>query len=117
MPGPQSFLSEQRFSLTAAMEGYDRIAPLMAEYRDVAMFRKFSILNNRMLCYTQAQLIEKENRLIHAIKADLNSGDEARMKYAFNFRAIGRSLGQGEGTSTQRELMDAIRPLLSFYST
>jgi hypothetical protein len=104
-------------SLPAIMEGYDRMISLMAAQPDVAMFPRFSVLNNRMLCYTQAQLLEKQDNLIKAIREDQNSTDRTQRSYAFDLRAICQSRGQGEGATKQKEIMTEIAPLLNYYST
>ncbi|OQU94167.1 hypothetical protein CLAIMM_00564 [Cladophialophora immunda] len=62
------------------MEGYDHLSSNMAQYSEFAIFRTFKILNYRALLFKQAELAEKEARLILAIKEDRNSGDPERQR-------------------------------------
>ena len=98
------------------MEGYDRLTPLMAVYPGIAIFRKFSILNYRMLMYLEAQLVEREGRLISAIKDDRNSKDRERMGFAFDFRAMQHPREDIEGAKRQGIIMDETGPILDRYS-
>src|SRR5690242_3180732 len=98
------------------MEGYDRLTPQMAKYSDLAIFRKFSILNYRMLLYMQAQLVEKEALLISAIKDDQQSEDNERNRFAFDFRAMLNTQDDSDGAKRQRSIMGETFPILTKYS-
>ncbi|KIW33688.1 uncharacterized protein PV07_00516 [Cladophialophora immunda] len=99
------------------MEGYDHLSSNMAQYSEFAIFRTFKILNYRALLFKQAELAEKEARLILAIKEDRNSGDPERQRFAFSFGAMLNSTSDSDGSKVQRGLMREICRLLPEYST
>ena len=96
------------------MEGYDHLSSHMAKYPDLAIFRKFSILNNRVLLYLQAELTRQEHRLILAIKDD--SGEEGRRQFACNFDAMFNAQDGTRDAGVQKHIMDEIRSLVKEYS-
>jgi hypothetical protein len=98
------------------MEGYDRLCARMAEHPELAIFRKFSVVNYRMLLYLQAQLATHEGRLISAIEEDRVSNDPGRQQYAFNFHALLNADRENESVSVQRKLMEEMLPLVATYS-
>ncbi|KIW87551.1 uncharacterized protein Z519_11875 [Cladophialophora bantiana CBS 173.52] len=99
------------------MEGYDHMCSDMVKYPELAIFRKFKILNYRTLLFLQAELTHKEDRLLAAIRADRNSGDPERRQFAFSFEAMLRSKSDIEGARAQRKLMREICRLAKDYST
>ncbi len=99
------------------MEGYDRLTPQMAEHSELSIFRKFSILNYRMLLYMQSQLGADELRLINAIKADQASGHVERTQFVYDFQAmLNPQDNDSEGVKVQRKIMDETFPVLKNYS-
>ncbi|EXJ74700.1 uncharacterized protein A1O5_01394 [Cladophialophora psammophila CBS 110553] len=90
------------------MQGYDYLCSDMVKYPELAIFRKFKILNYRALLFLQAELTHKEGRLLAAIRADRNSGDPERSQFAFNFEAMLQSRSDIEGARVQRKLMREI---------
>ncbi|KIY03837.1 uncharacterized protein Z520_00528 [Fonsecaea multimorphosa CBS 102226] len=98
------------------MEGYDKLCSDMVKYPEFVILRKFKILNYRALLFKQAELTEKESRLISLIREDRNSGDTERQQFAFSFDAMLRSTSDTEGSKAQRELMQDICRVLPEYS-
>src|ERR1700744_3767659 len=101
------------------MDGYDRLTPQMAAHSDLAIFRRFSILNYRMLLYMQSELVEKEACLIAAIRDDQMSSDGERIQFAFDFHAMRNTKDENKdaGAERQKKIMAEVRPLLRDYST
>ncbi|KAI1611100.1 hypothetical protein EDD36DRAFT_467097 [Exophiala viscosa] len=95
------------------MEGYDSLSALMGKYPELAIFRKYSTLNCRNLLLMQAELAEKQGRLLSIIAADRESKVKARASIPHNFTAMMENTT--EGGSKQREMMMDIRQLLKEY--
>ena len=51
------------------MEGYKKIAGIMAQHHDLAILRRFNTLNMKDLLYRQAELVHLESEL-HCIAED-----------------------------------------------
>ncbi|OAL33274.1 hypothetical protein AYO20_07436 [Fonsecaea nubica] len=98
------------------MNGYDAMCSDMATNPEAVIFRKFTILNYRALLFLQAELNQKESRLVSLIKHDQNSLDPERRQFSYSFDAMLRSNGETEGSTLQRELMREICRLLQNYS-
>jgi hypothetical protein len=45
------------------MTGYDQLAALMGKHHDMAIFRRFSVLNSKNLLYMQGELVHLEAEL------------------------------------------------------
>ena len=67
-------------------EGFDRLTSHMAKHPELAIFRRFSILNDRMLLYLQAELTLQEGRLLLAINSDQSFEDAERRQFSCNSR-------------------------------
>jgi hypothetical protein len=66
----------------AVMEGYAKMAFLMGEYPEVAVFRRFGALNAQNLLYLQAELKDLETSLRNYALEDQNSGHPERIFYS-----------------------------------
>jgi hypothetical protein len=98
------------------MEGYDAVGAIMGAYPGLSIFRKFGALNSRYILFLQAQLAEKEGKLLSAIASDRDSQDEERKSFSFNFDTMMSSKSvPPDGEDSQRELMLEIGPLLGSY--
>lgn len=53
-----------------AMEGYAKVAHLMAKYDEFAILRRFKVLNTQELLYNQAEIIHLEERLQRLVDRD-----------------------------------------------
>ena len=45
------------------MTGYNQLAALMGKHHDMAIFRRFSVLNSKNLLYMQGELVHLETEL------------------------------------------------------
>lgn len=98
------------------MEGYDALGAMMGAFPGLSIFRKFGALNSRHVLFLQAQLVEKEGKLLSAIANDRDSQDEDRKSFSFNFDAMMSSEKvPPNNEDSQRELMLEIGPLLRSY--
>lgn len=52
------------------MEGYAKVAHLMARYDEFAILRRFKVLNTQGLLYTQAEIVHLEERLQKLVGRD-----------------------------------------------
>lgn len=52
------------------MEGYAKVASLMAKYDEFAILRRFKALNTQELLYNQAEIIHLEERLQRLVDRD-----------------------------------------------
>jgi hypothetical protein len=57
------------------MEGYPKLAHLMAGYGQIAIFRRFKVLNNLDLLYQHAELIHLEQELKELAERDTSHTD------------------------------------------
>lgn len=74
-------------------DGYDRLASLMGEVDDVAIFRRFGALSAEDLLYRQAELAELEEDLRHYQQEDKDAGDPERARYNLNWGKLRDSDG------------------------
>jgi hypothetical protein len=57
------------------MEGYAKVAHLMAKYDEFAILRRFKALNAQELLYSQAEIIHLEERLQRLVDRDATHPD------------------------------------------
>ncbi|KAH8896747.1 hypothetical protein GQ53DRAFT_639573 [Thozetella sp. PMI_491] len=77
--------------------GYDRLASLMGEVPDTAIFKKFGALSAEILLYRQAELTLLEDELRDQQKEDRNSPQEVRTLYARSFGKLRNSAASDAG--------------------
>ncbi|KAF8849629.1 hypothetical protein BDZ45DRAFT_772160 [Acephala macrosclerotiorum] len=79
-------------------EGYGKLAKFIAKSPDIAIFRKFGVLNMMNLLRLQAELHGMEQQLEEARVEDKDSGDRIRSQYGVNFRLMRQNAVEGEST-------------------
>lgn len=70
------------------MEGYSKLATLMASYPDTAIIRRFAALNMQKILYLQAELTYLEDELREIEKSDKNSSDPNKKDASLDFIAL-----------------------------
>lgn len=98
------------------MEGYPRLAVLQGTYPELAIYRRFSILNARNLLYLQAEIVDLEDQLNRYTIEDLNSDETEKKKYSRNWFYLSR-LSEGDVHNSQWHTALQIREKLREYST
>ena len=73
------------------MKGYARLALLMGDYPEVAIFRRFSVLSAQNLLYLQAELRDLEVDLRRYAEEDDNSAHRDRKVYSLDWFALKQS--------------------------
>ncbi|KAL2869830.1 uncharacterized protein BJX67DRAFT_370634 [Aspergillus lucknowensis] len=97
------------------MQGYDRLAAVMAADKGLSIFRSFKRLNAKNLLYLQAEIVNCESELDEIIEEDKNSGDFFREKYSTSVRCLKEGLG--DETPKQWVKIRQLRELLDKYNT
>jgi len=92
------------------MEGYAKVANLMASQSEYAILRRFRVLNMQNLLYLQAEITHLETDLIQLANRDARHGD--RRFFAMDWW----SLHQGEDTEQWAKVLE-IRNKLNEYSS
>lgn len=96
--------------------GYSRLAALMGENPETAVFKRFASLNALNLLYMQAELVDLENSLQRQAKADAESGHFERSLYARDWQTLRDSTTAEYGDSTQWNTALKLREKLGEYS-
>ncbi|RSM12599.1 hypothetical protein CEP52_002389 [Fusarium oligoseptatum] len=96
--------------------GYPRLAKLMGDSPETAIFRRFRQLNMLHLLRLQAELHSLEDELLEVIQEDQNSDDPDRKDYSRNFFLLKRCAEQGRDFE-QYELLQQIGEKLKEYNT
>lgn len=100
-------------------DGYAKIATLMAQVPETAVFRRFGELNARNLLYMQAELVALENKLQRYSREDCMSREAHRQDYGLDWQTLQDSVKDdaSEGhDSSQWSTMLQIRAALEKYS-
>ena len=97
------------------MAGYPDLAALMGRYSEVAIFRRFRVLNLQTLLHMQAELVHMEQELQDIAKEDNESGDPVRQSYQSSWMAMEDGARSG-GDSLQRTKLLEAREKLDKYS-
>lgn len=97
-------------------DGYGRLAQLLAQSHEYAIFRKFEWLNMMNLLRLQAELQHMEQQLVEVRAEDKDPDDdsEVRRSYGINFKAMRDNAEDGD--SEQYDLLLEISPKLDEYS-
>ena len=94
--------------------GYPKLAKLMSDASETAIFRSFKELNMMNLLRLQAELHDMEHQLQVIRDEDAQSGDPVRVSYALDFRSM-RDWKE-TGDSLQYDLLESIGAKLEQYS-
>ncbi|EQB52622.1 hypothetical protein CGLO_07740 [Colletotrichum gloeosporioides Cg-14] len=97
-------------------DGYGRLAQLLAQSHEYAIFRKFEWLNMMNLLRLQAELQHMEQQLVEVRAEDKDPDDdsEVRRSYGINFKAMRDNAEDGD--SEQYDLLLEISPKLDEYN-
>ncbi|KAI8712698.1 hypothetical protein NCS52_01368600 [Fusarium sp. LHS14.1] len=96
--------------------GYPKLAKLMGDSPETAIFRRFRQLNMLHLLRLQAEIHSLEDELLEVIQEDQESDDPDRKDYSRNFFLLKRYADQGKD-SEQYELLKQIGEKISEYNT
>jgi hypothetical protein len=95
------------------MDGYSKIAHLMGHHNELAIFRRFSVLNFQNLLYLQAKLTHLEAELEELAKID--EADPGRANYKRDWWSLA-SAGDNDPQKMQWKKVLQIRKTLNEYS-
>ena len=95
------------------MEGYAKLASLMANDTEFAIFRRFGALNNQNLLYYQAELMGLEADLREIAMQDRQSQDSDTRLFSDSYFELSHATG---GKDFQFQKMMQIRKILKEYS-
>ena len=105
----------QDFNFGSQAANYRGLASLMGNYGDVAIFRRFRMLNLQNLLHMQAEIVHLEQELQEIDQEDKESGDPIRQSYQSDWKAMEDSARAG-GDSLQRTKLLEAREKLEKYS-
>ncbi|KAH8676041.1 hypothetical protein BX600DRAFT_535515 [Xylariales sp. PMI_506] len=94
------------------MEGYAKIARLMASQDDAAIVRRFSVLNFQNILYLQAELVHLEKELGELAQRDAVRAD--RVSFTTDWWSL--TQGADEEAQEQWQLFEKIRETLTIYN-
>lgn len=94
------------------MDGYAKVAELMARYDELGIFRGFKSLNFQMLLYLQAEIIHLEEEL--AVRVQKDKACPARQAHAIDWWSL--SHGEDDGARKQWGTVLEIQAKLENYS-
>lgn len=94
------------------MEGYAKVAQLMGEHPEFAIFRRFRALNMQDMLYLQAEITHLEAELNQVEQDNPSHGN--RKNHAYDWWSMAN--GQGEGGTTQWAIVQEMRDKLEKYS-
>jgi hypothetical protein len=101
------------------MEGYSKLALLMGEYPELAIFRRFATLNTQNILYLQAELHDLEKLHRELALENETSGHDHRITYAANWFRLANSATSTAAPGEDRRQWDMflkIRVKLKEYS-
>lgn len=96
------------------MDGYPKIAHLMAHHPELAILRRFRALNSQNLLYLQAKLTHLEEELEELAQKD--DADPSRTFYKRDWWSLAKSRGNGSEKGQWKKVLQ-IRKTLNVYST
>lgn len=94
--------------------GYQKLASLMGNYHETAIFRRFDSLSMLNILSLQAELIVLQNELQEICSEDESPDDPAANAFAVNFFALRQS--EGRSNDEQYQIFVKIREKLREYS-
>ena len=98
------------------MDGYPRLARLIGQKPEVAIFRRFGTLNAENLLFLQAELLTLERELRDIVTDDLTSDDEQRKSYSSSWWALKESSESKTADQAQWQKRKEMREKLKEYS-
>ena len=109
---PRHLLQQSHNSCNMAFSsrGYHKLAAIMSDDKDIAIFRRFDDLNLLNLLSLQAEILELRQSLRRTCSLDDNHGQENVKKYSSNFK-LSRN-----NNSEQYKSIEIIRQKLKDYS-
>ena len=96
------------------MEGYTKVAELMATHPEFAILRRFKALNMQTLLYLQAEITHLEADLHEIAMRDIRHSN--RENYAYDWWSLSGGVGGQEDDTEQWDKILAIREKLEKYS-
>jgi hypothetical protein len=97
------------------MDGYNRLAAVIGTDRDLAIFRRFSILNSKNLLYMQGELTLLEAELRAIANEDKESEDSEKAKFEFCIQTLKGPHACEDDNQQWRKILE-IRQKLKEYS-
>ena len=97
-------------NMALSSKGYHKLAKLMSDDKDIAIFRRFDDLNLLSLLSLQAEILELRQSLRRTCLLDDTHGQENEKKYSSNFK-LSRN-----NQSEQYKRIEVIRQKLKDYS-
>jgi hypothetical protein len=96
------------------MPGYDELATLFGKNDDLAMVRRFGVLNAKLLLYMQAELLLIEDQLREQVMVDLASTNPEGKQFATYWKALNDAPDDGFG-SWQKQKVSAAKSKMEEY--
>ena len=96
--------------MAPSSRGYHRLAAIMSDDKDIAIFRRFDDLNLLSLLSLQAEILELRQSLRRTCLLDDIHGQEDEKKYSSNFKL------SRDNNSEQYKRIEALRLKLKDYS-
>ena len=78
------------------MDGYTRLAALIGNQPEYAIFRRYMTLRSLRLLHLTAKIAQLEDKLGEAIKIDRTSGDPSKALYEFYYWHLEKSQSSPE---------------------
>ncbi|KAL8849833.1 MAG: hypothetical protein Q9221_005171 [Calogaya cf. arnoldii] len=78
------------------MGDYTKLASMMANHAEAAIFRRFDTLNLKSLLYMQAELVDLEDQLHDIESEDKKSGDPNKVQFSSSVKALRKPTGTRE---------------------
>lgn len=114
-PTSRSFCeSAQSAHMATTMNGYAKVAHLMAKYEEFAILKRFKALNYQSLLYRQAEITHLQEDLEKLVERD--AADPTRQHYTKDWWALAHTETKQEGGDQWRKVQQ-IRKKLEDYST
>lgn len=97
------------------MDGYHRLAAVIGTDRDLAIFRRFSVLNAKSLLYMQGELTHLEAQLQAIAHKDKDPKKLEMADFEFSIQSLKYTHNCEDGDVQWRKVLE-IRQLLKEYS-
>ena len=97
--------------LATDMDGYTRLAALIGNQPEYAIFRRYLTLRSLQLLHLTARIAQLEDKLGEAIKLDRTSGDPTKTLYEFYYWHLEKSQISPE-PSKQLDVWNELGPAL-----
>ncbi len=95
---------------------YHRLASLMVNDQDLAIFRRFDKLNMISLLSMQAEILHLEGEYLRQCEDDNSAGDGRRQNYSIDFHSLRKSKDSVGTEGEQYRLLNNLQTKLSAYS-